>query len=125
MNFRQFQLSIWHTLDCKEITNYTNMVVCNLEYKQSKLWLLCCYFCYCHLMYLSHKLHILIIFYQVVCRSIFKCRLLAKHHAPLTLPNFGTNIYVTSTHGEVGYEVEPTLLKASKVDGVVRVGIGL
>ena len=52
MNTRQFQSPIWCTLDCKTTQIWW---LVNMEYKHSKLWLLCCYCC---LMLLSPQVHI-------------------------------------------------------------------
>ena len=54
-DFGQFQPPVCHTLD-REITQIWWLA--NMEYKQLKLWLLCCCFCYCHLICLSPLAHI-------------------------------------------------------------------
>ena len=72
MNFEQFQPSIWCTLDHK-ITQI--WLLANMEYKPSKLWLLCCCFwCRCMIFY-PCKCTSLIIFEQVVCPNVLKWRL--------------------------------------------------
>ena len=52
----------------------------NMEYEHLKLWLLCCYFCYCHLLFLSSQVHIPYYYFeQVVCPNILKCHLITPN----------------------------------------------
>ena len=55
MNFEQFQLPIWRTLDRKTTQMWS---LANKEYIYLKLWLLYCCLCCCHSMFLFPQLHI-------------------------------------------------------------------
>jgi hypothetical protein len=66
MNFRQFQLTTWHTLDCL-LHKYGGWWTWNTNI-QNYIWLLCC------LMVFPHKCTSLVIFGQVVCPNILKCQ---------------------------------------------------
>ena len=60
INFGQFQPTICSTYDRKTTPIWW---LANMEYKHSKLWLLCCWFCCCRLMFLSPQVHILCYFW--------------------------------------------------------------
>ena len=81
MKCGQSQPPIWCTLDCKTTKLWW---LVNMEYKHSKLWLLCFVVVWC---FCPHKCTSLIIFGQAVCPNILKCQLNCTYRLYMVMAN--------------------------------------